>query len=106
LEINQEKKRNNGHNIADRFPANNRIKYIELLLKMPLKDYPKSAISLILALYFMDVQGLSDADSFDRIREWVESNEVKALEPSLAYFDELINNGDHDHDPYRHSGTA
>jgi hypothetical protein len=97
LEINQEKKRNNGHNIADRFPANNRIKYIELLLKMPLKDYPKSAISLILALYFMDVQGLSDADSFD---------EVKALEPSLAYFDELINNGDHDHDPYRHSGTA
>ena len=40
----------------------------------------------------MNVQGLSDADSFDRIKEWVlRCNEVKELEPSLGYFDELIN---------------
>ena len=59
---------------------------------MPLKDYRKSAISLILAPYFVNVQELSDADSFDRIKEWVlRCNEVKELEPSVGYFDELIN---------------
>ena len=59
---------------------------------MSLKDYRKSAISLILAPYFVNVQHLSDADSFDRIREWtLRCNEVKKLEPSAGYFDELIN---------------
>jgi hypothetical protein len=38
------------------------------------------------------IEELSDADSFDRIREWVlRCNEVKELEPSVEYFDELIN---------------
>ena len=91
-EINQGKKRNNGRNISNQFPSNNRIQYIEILLKMPLKDYRKSTISLILAPYFVNVQELSDADSFDRIKEWVlRCNEVKELEPSVGYFDELIN---------------
>ena len=91
-EINQGKKRNKWRNISNQFPSNNRIQYIELLLKMPLKDYRKSAISLILAPYFVNVQELSDADSFDRIKEWVlRCNEVKELEPSVGYFDELIN---------------
>jgi Primase X len=91
-EINQEKKRNKWHNESNQFPANNRIQYIELLLEMPLIDCRKSAISLILALYFVNIQGLSDADSFNRIREWVlRCNEVKELEPSVGYFDELIN---------------
>ena len=68
------------------------MNYIEILLKMPLKDYRKSTISLILAPYFVNVQELSDADSFDRIKEWVlRCNEVKELEPSVGYFDELIN---------------
>jgi Primase X len=95
-EINQEKekKRNNVHNISNQFPANNRLQYIELLLKMSLKEYRKSAISLILAPYFVNVQELSDVDSIVRIREWVLGcNEVKGLEPSLGYFDELINTG-------------
>ncbi len=38
-----------------------------------------------------NVQGLSDADSFDRIREWgLRCNEVRELEPSGDYFVELI----------------
>jgi Primase X len=90
-EINQGKKRNNGRNISNQFPSNSRIQYFEILLKMPLKDYRKSTISLILAPYFVNVQELSDADSFDRIKEWVlRCNEVKELEPSVGYFDELI----------------
>jgi hypothetical protein len=58
---------------------------------MSLKDYRKNAISLILAPYFVNVQELSDGDSFDRTKEWVlRCNEVKELEPSIEYFD-LIN---------------
>jgi hypothetical protein len=38
------------------------------------------------------VQKLTDADSFSRIEEWVlKCNQVKKLEPSLDYFDDLIN---------------
>jgi hypothetical protein len=59
---------------------------------MSLKDYRKGSISLILAPYFVNVQQLSDADSFSRIKEWVlRCNEVKELEPSVSNFDELIN---------------
>jgi hypothetical protein len=61
-EINQEKKRGKGNDLSNIFPASNRIQYVELLLEMPLTDYRKSAISLILAPYFVNVQELSDAD--------------------------------------------
>jgi len=40
----------------------------------------------------VNVQELSDVDSFDRIKEWVlRCNGVKELKPSVDYFDELIN---------------
>ncbi|MGA7899110.1 MAG: DNA primase noncatalytic subunit PriX, partial [Nitrososphaeraceae archaeon] len=92
LNADKEKKRINGDNISNQFPTNNRIQYIERLLEMPLIDYRKNAISLILVPYFVNIQKQSDADSFDRIREWVlKCNEVKELEPSVAHFDELIN---------------
>jgi hypothetical protein len=59
---------------------------------MSLKDYRKSSISLILAPYFVNVQKLTDVDSFNRIKEWVlKCDLVKKLEPSLVYFDDLIN---------------
>lgn len=92
VEINEEKKRDKLHKISEWLLGNNRIEYIELLLQMPLTDYRKSAISLILAPYFVNVQHMSDKESFDRIKEWVlKCNEVKKLEPSIGYFDELIN---------------
>ena len=91
VEVNREQKRKRGHNISNRSPKN-RIQYVELLLEMSLKDYRKNVISLILAPYFVNIQKLSDADSFDRIKEWVlRSNDVKGLEPSVEYFDELNN---------------
>jgi hypothetical protein len=90
-EIYQQTKRNKWHNISNRLPTYNRIQYIEVLFEMPLKDYRKNAISLILAPYFVNIQKLSDAESFDRIREWVlRCHEVKDLKPSVGYFNQLI----------------
>ncbi len=46
----------------------------------------------MLAQYFVNVQNLSDSDSFDRIKEWIlRCDEVKELDLSVDYFDELIN---------------
>jgi Primase X len=68
------------------------IPYIERLLNITLEDYRKAVISLIIAPYFINVQKLTDADSFSRIKEWVlKCNLAKELEPSLNYFDDLIN---------------
>jgi hypothetical protein len=70
---------------------NTTIPYIEKLLNVALEDYRKSAISLILAPYFINVQKLTDADSFSRTKEWVlKCNLAKKLEPSINY-DDLIN---------------
>lgn len=44
-------------------PANNTISHVERLLETPLTDYRKSAISLILAPYFVNIQKLSNSDS-------------------------------------------
>jgi hypothetical protein len=58
---------------------------------MPIADYRKNAISLILAPYFVNIQCLSHAAAFGRIKEWIfKCNEVKNLEPSIDYFDDLI----------------
>ncbi len=58
---------------------------------MPIADYCKNAISLILAPYFVNIQCLSDAEAFGKIKEWIlKCNEVKNLEPSIDYFDDLI----------------
>jgi hypothetical protein len=59
---------------------------------MRLADNRKFVISLILAPYFVNVQKLTDTDSFSRIKEWVlKCNAVTKLEPSINYFDDLIN---------------
>ncbi|MFL6409797.1 MAG: hypothetical protein ACJ71K_00955 [Nitrososphaeraceae archaeon] len=49
-------------------------------------------IRLILVPYFVNIQKLTDANSFGRIKEWVlKCNTVKKLEPSVNYLDDLIN---------------
>lgn len=71
--------------------STNTIPYIEKLFHIQIKDHRKFAISLILAPYFANIQNLSDTDSFSRIKEWVlRCNEVKRIEPSIKYFDDLI----------------
>jgi hypothetical protein len=45
------------------------IPYIEKLLNQSLEDYRKGAVSLILAPYFVNVQKLTDTESFTKIKE-------------------------------------
>lgn len=69
----------------------NSIRYIEKLLTIPIKDYRKNAISLILAPYFVNVLRLSDGESFDRIKQWVlKCNDAESLRPSTNDFDFII----------------
>lgn len=89
VEINQNKMKVNYLN----YPPNgsNVISYVEKLLNIPLVDHRKFAISLILAPYFVNIQHLPDSDSFSKIRQWTLScNEIRRLEPSVEYFDDLI----------------
>lgn len=80
-----------GHSISNRLLTDNKIEYSELLLEMSLKDYRKSAITVILVQNLVNVLELS-AESFDRIKGWVlRSNEAKELEPSVDCFNELVN---------------
>jgi hypothetical protein len=70
--------------------SSNTTPYIERLLGMRIKDHRKFAISLIFAPYFVNIQNLSDVDSFRKIKQWVlKCNEVKKVEPSIEYFDDL-----------------
>lgn len=71
--------------------GSNSIQYIEKLLTIPIGDYRKNAINLILAPYFVNVQKLSDEDSLYKIRQWVlKCNDIKSLEPSISDFDIII----------------
>jgi DNA polymerase family B/Primase X len=69
-----------------------KVGYIENILNLQLADHRKFIVSLILAPYFANIQKLTDTESFSRIKEWVlKCNTVKELEPSISYFDDLIN---------------
>ncbi len=67
------------------------IQYVEKLLPIPIEDYRKNAISLILAPYFVNILCLSNEDSFQRIKQWVlKCDEMKSLSPSINGFDYII----------------
>ena len=69
----------------------NSIPYVEKLITIPIEDYRKNAIALILAPYFVNILNLSDEDSFNRIKLWVlKCNDMKSLKPSISDFDILI----------------
>ena len=69
----------------------NTISYVEKLLSIPLADHRKFAISLILAPYFVNIQHLSDSESYGKIKQWaLNCNEIEKLKPSIEYFDDLI----------------
>ncbi len=66
---------------------------MEKLLKLPLIDYRKNAISLILAPYFINILKLSEVESFNRIKQWaLKCNEVNPLKSSIKDFDDIIKN--------------
>lgn len=69
----------------------NTIQYVEKLLTIPLGDYRKNAINLILAPYFVNILKSSDEVSFQGIKQWIlKCDEVKSLNPSINDFDNII----------------
>lgn len=85
-EIGQKKRRTSQHSLS----RENTIYYIDKLLTMQIADHRKFAISLILAPDLVNIQNLSDADSFSKIRQWVlRCNELKKVKPSTKCLDDL-----------------
>lgn len=69
----------------------NSVMYIENLLTIPIDDYRKNAVNLILAPYFVNVLKLSDLESFNRIKQWtLKCNALEPLRPSTYDFDNII----------------
>jgi hypothetical protein len=91
VETNQQKRDSNHQYASFWASTNNIVPYVEKLLNMQISNHRKFAISLILAPYFVNIQNLSDVDSFTRIKQWVlRCSEIRKLEPSIEYFDDLI----------------
>ncbi len=63
--------------------SNHMIPWIENLLKVPIPDYRKMIIWLVLSRYLINVQGLLYEQSFSIIKKWIlQCNEEKSLQPS------------------------
>jgi hypothetical protein len=62
------------------------IPWIEDLLRMPIDDFRKNAISIILAPYLINIKKLSKADAFMMIRDWLNNcDAVKKLDSDFTY---------------------
>jgi Primase X len=65
---------------------NNTISWIETLLKMPIEDYRKNAIGLILAPYLINIKKTSYDEAFRLITDWLEKcNGLRPLSPNFSY---------------------
>jgi hypothetical protein len=62
------------------------IPWIELLLKTPIENYRKNAISLILAPYMISIKNLSYDDAFNIIKDWLNKyDSIKRLDSNFNY---------------------
>ncbi len=69
--------------------SNQVIPWIENLLKVPLPDYRKMVIWLLLTRYLINVQDINYEDAFSIIKKWVlRCHEEKPLYPT--HFDSII----------------
>jgi Primase X len=67
-------------------PARTLIPWIELLLKTPIEDYRKNAVSLILGPYLINVKKLSYDDAFNIIKDWLNKcDSIKRLDSNFSY---------------------
>jgi hypothetical protein len=66
--------------------TNKTIVWIEKLLKIPIADFRKNSVSLILAPYLVNIKKLSYRESFDILIEWLQKcNSIKKLEFNSRY---------------------
>jgi hypothetical protein len=65
---------------------NNVIPWIESLLQIPIDDYRKNAIGLILAPYLINIRKISYDEAFLLISEWlVKCNLVRTLDTDFSF---------------------
>jgi hypothetical protein len=69
----EKKKENNNTNQHQKYSNinNQRLEWIEKLLKTPIEDFRKNATNLILAPYFINIKKLSYQESFNILIEWL-----------------------------------
>jgi hypothetical protein len=66
--------------------ASNSIRRIDILLQTPLGDYRKSAVTLILAPYLINIKKMPVADAFQIIEEWLNKcASLRALDSNVHY---------------------
>ena len=64
----------------------NSIAWIDLLLKTPIADYRKNAISLILAPYLITIKQLQPVEATNQIRDWLEEcSKLRRLDFNANY---------------------
>jgi Primase X len=79
------KEKNRVKNNTD-LPTRTLIPWIELLLKTPIEDYRKNAVSLILGPYLINVKKLSYDDAFNIIKDWLNKcDSIKRLDSNFSY---------------------
>ena len=67
-------------------PATNSIEWIDLLLKTPIADYRKNAISLILAPYLITKRQLQPVEATNQIKDWLEEcSKLRRLDFNANY---------------------
>jgi non-catalytic primase subunit PriX-like protein len=66
--------------------TSNSIHWIDKLLQTPIGDYRKSAVSLILAPYLINIRKIPAADAFRTIQEWLNKcASLRALDSNFGY---------------------
>lgn len=66
--------------------SSNVIEWIERLLQIPIDDYRKNTVALILAPYLVNIKKVSYDDAFSMIKEWLDKcNSVRKLDSNFNY---------------------
>jgi hypothetical protein len=86
-----ERRKKNQHRFMNYKESSNKIIYVDKLLNDGIEDYRKSAVSLIVVPYFVNLLQLSDEESYNRTRDWIlKCHSIKLLEPSISFFENLV----------------
>jgi hypothetical protein len=71
--------------MTEKYATNvNDIKWIDILLEIPISDCRKNAISLILAPYLINIKKLPYTNAFDIIKDWLNKcDPLRRLDPNF-----------------------
>jgi hypothetical protein len=82
---NKQRRRSNYYH-AKNSTNNNSIYWIDLLLKSPISDYRKYAISLIVVPYLVNIKRMSHDKAFSIAKSWLDKcSSIRKLDPGFDY---------------------